>query len=74
MFDCPGCGSAPCHHRSNLVDETPFALAAQSASELRHFGETKEAIRVLGDLGLVRIVNFLRPRWLCLECGAKFDG
>ncbi|MFZ5746913.1 MAG: hypothetical protein ACOY45_04560 [Pseudomonadota bacterium] len=68
---CPGCGSS--YYQSNLIDETPYVVAAQDAPQLKHFGQLDAAACLLGALGTVRLVNFLRPKWRCLECGGKFD-
>ncbi len=73
MCHCPECGSSSRHHVSNRIDETPYLERAQLAPQFRHFGETSQAIKVLDDLSLVRIANFLRPQWRCLGCGVRFD-
>jgi len=68
---CPNCSSnAFC---SNLVDETPYRLAARSARMLRECGDIGAATDVLTGLASVRIVNFIRMRWRCETCGAQFD-
>lgn len=68
---CPNCGS--CQFESNLIEEAPYVMAAQSAPQLRYFGQSSDAAHVLSALSIVRIANFLRPRWRCTLCEAKFD-
>ncbi|MDF7776034.1 hypothetical protein P1X14_12315 [Sphingomonas sp. AOB5] len=68
---CPSCSSE--NFVSNWLEEAPFAAAAQYAPQLRRYGDNAVAVGVLGALGLVRLTNSIRPRWRCLECGARFD-
>lgn len=69
---CPCCGSDA--YQSNLLDETPYREAARSASLLRRLGASQLAADLLVRLASVRIANFLRLRWRCLECGVTFHG
>ncbi|MGA0546834.1 hypothetical protein ACO2Q1_16305 [Brevundimonas sp. VNH65] len=68
---CPNCGGS--HVASNLIEEELFVEAAQHAGQLRHFGRPRIAAGLLGALSVVKIANFVRKRWRCLECGALFD-
>ena len=70
-MDCPECGG--CRYESNLIDEAPFVAAARDAAQLRYFGKYDAAAHVLNVLSCVRIENYLRPRWHCLDCGSRFD-
>lgn len=71
LMNCPECGES--RHESNLVDEAPFVEAARDAEQLRYFGDYAAAAHVLEVLSCVRIENYLRPRWRCLDCGSCFD-
>jgi hypothetical protein len=68
---CPNCGSSTC--TSNLIDEKPFREIAEEAWMLRQTGRTDRAADALTRLAGVQIKNFIRPHWLCLECGVKYD-
>ena len=68
---CPNCGSDD--HRSNLIPEQTFRRAARSAKMLRQLGHTGAAADVLTRLASVRIINFIRHRYLCNSCAAEFD-
>lgn len=68
---CPGCGASD--YEDNRVDERIYMEAARDAHRLRHEGRNADAIDVLSALYAIRIVNFVRPHWLCLSCGAQFD-
>lgn len=69
---CPGCGAS--EYDDNRIDERLYIEAAREAPRLRHEGRNGEAIDLLSALYAIRIVNFIRPRWLCRACGAQFDG
>jgi hypothetical protein len=71
MLMCPNCGSGDCC--SNLIDEAPYRLAARSAGALRRCGDIGAATDVLTGLASVKIINFIRMRWRCENCGASFD-
>lgn len=68
---CPNCGST--NAASNLIDEAPFKKAAGSAGMLRQFGHMGAAADVLTRLASVRIINFLRMKWSCQDCGVTYD-
>lgn len=68
---CPNCGSL--NSKSNLINETPFRKAAGSAAMLRQFGHSGAAADVLIRLASVRIINFLRLKRCCQDCGVTYD-
>lgn len=68
---CPNCGSLECE--DNRIDDRLYIEAAREAEQLRYDGKTDEAIEVLSALYAINIVNFLRLRWCCLDCGSSFD-
>ena len=68
---CPNCGSDD--YRSNLVPEESFREAAGGASMLRRLGQLWAASDVLTRLASVKIINFLRHRFVCNACAAEFD-
>lgn len=72
FMTCPNCGG--CDYEDNSLSEGLYVEAAKEAPRLRHEGRTDEAIDVLSALCTIRIVNFLRPQFLCLSCGVAFDG
>lgn len=69
---CPNCGSLECE--DNRIDDRLYIEAAREAPRLRFEGNTADAIEVLSALYAINIVNFLRLRWCCLDCGVRFDG
>jgi hypothetical protein len=69
---CPNCGSLECD--DNRIDDRLYIEAAREAPRLRFEGNTADAIEVLTALHAINIVNFLRLRWRCFNCGASFDG
>lgn len=69
---CPNCGSLECE--DNRIDDRLYVEAAREAEQLRFEGNTQDAIEVLSALYAIYIVNFLRLRWHCLDCGVTFDG
>lgn len=68
---CPHCGAS--EYEDNRIDEQIYVEAAHDAHCLRHEGRIAEAIDVLSALYAIRISNFVKPRWLCLVCGVRFD-
>jgi hypothetical protein len=56
-----------------LIDEAPFRAAARSAPMLRQLGHPGAAADVLTRLASVRIINFLRMKLSCLDCGVTYD-
>lgn len=68
---CPNCGSL--ESEDNRIDDRLYIEAAREAEQLRYDGKIDEAIEVLSALYEINIVNFLRLRWCCLDCGASFD-
>ncbi|RYM05717.1 hypothetical protein [Sphingobium cupriresistens] len=68
---CPNCGSDD--YASNLVDETPFRQAVRGVTLLRRLGHLGAAGDVLTRLASVKIINFLRHRFVCRACAAQFD-
>lgn len=69
---CPNCGSLECE--DNRIDDRLYIEAAREAEQLRYDGRIDDAVEVLSALYAIQIVNFLRLRWCCLDCGASFDG
>ncbi len=68
---CPCCGGSD--YEDNRISERLYAEAAQEAPRLRFEGKADEAIEVLTALYALRIANFIKPAWLCLDCGSSFD-
>lgn len=68
---CPNCQSS--ERDDCRTDESIYAEAARDVAELRHDGRIGEALEILTALYAVRIANFLKVRWLCLTCGARYD-
>jgi hypothetical protein len=68
---CPNCGSGDFH--CNHIDEGPYREAARSARLLRDLGARQSAADLLTSLASVRILNFIRMKWVCADCGAQFD-
>ena len=70
---CPNCGSLECE--DNRIDDRLYIEAAREAEQLRYDGKIDDAVEVLTALYAINIVNFLRLRWRCLDCGGvTFDG
>lgn len=68
---CPHCDGE--NFESNRADERLLIEAAKEAPRLRFEGKADEAIDVLTALYALRIANFIKPEWLCLDCGSSFD-
>jgi ribosomal protein S27AE len=68
---CPNCGSLECE--DNRIDDRLYIEAAREAPRLRYEGNTDDAIEVLSALYAINIVNFLRLRFFCVNCGSSFD-
>ncbi len=68
---CPHCGGE--NFESNRADERLLIEAAKEAPRLRFDGKADEAIDVLTALYALRIANFIKPEFLCLDCGVTFD-
>ena len=68
---CPNCHSD--EREDCRTDERVYAEAAREVPRLRHEGRIGEAVEILTALYAVRIANFLKTRWLCLACGARYD-
>lgn len=68
---CPCCGGSD--YEDNRVSERLYAEAAKEAPRLRFEGRSDEAIELLTALHAIRIANFIRHQWLCLDCGSSFD-
>lgn len=68
---CPHCGGE--NFESNRADERLLIEAAKEAPRLRFEGKADEAIDVLTALYALRIANFIKPEWLCLDCESSFD-
>lgn len=62
---CPNCHSS--EREDRRTDERIYEEAARDVQRLRHEGRISEALEVLTALYAVRIGNFLKARWLCLE-------
>jgi hypothetical protein len=71
MTFCPHCSGE--NFESNRADERLLIEAAREAPRLRFEGKADEAIEVLTALYALRIANFIKPAWLCLDCGSSFD-
>lgn len=68
---CPNCGSDDC--KSNHIDEAAFRRAAQYATTLRELGRFADASDLLARLASVKIVNWLRKKYVCRFCLVHFD-
>ena len=68
---CPNCCSDD--REDCRTDERIYAEAARDVPLLRHEGRIGEALEILTALHAIQISNILKPRWLCLACGARYD-
>lgn len=69
---CPNCGSL--EYEDNRINDRLYIEAAREAEQFRYDGKIDDAVEVLSALYAINIVNFLRLRWHCLDCGVTFDG
>lgn len=69
---CPHCGGSD--HEDNRISERIYEMAAEDTARLRHEGRLREVVDILSALYAVRIANYVRHPWRCLDCGVRFDG